>query len=270
MFGSLVIRNIKNIEKILTRNPGLNDVALKRFYSVESNKFVRAVTEDAKTIETTNFDPDSFGDLGTDKYIRHKMTEDEIKEEEFVNNEAQVPKHLKLRPGQYIRIMKNHLEKGDLKSAVEVLDMMKAVRDKPSEYMYRLLITSLADKEGNLEKAFQLFFQLKKSNQKINNKMFTSLVNACANSKNKIKAIEQLEYLREYFIKHQIPLNEIHYNAMIKAYGHHGYIFEAFQLVDEMRDKKMSTGVDTFNNLLNATISCKDSGVRYALVSMLY
>lgn len=62
------------------------------------------------------------------------------------------------------------------------------------------------------------------------------------------------------------PLNQTHYNALIKAYSRHGQVEETFQLLDEMRDKKLPIDHVTINNLLHGAGSQKEIGLKYALV----
>ena len=61
-------------------------------------------------------------------------------------------------------------------------------------------------------------------------------------------------------------LNETHYNTLVKAYARHKQVDEAFQFLDEMRDKNLPIDEITFNNLLHGATSQKETGIKYALI----
>ena len=52
----------------------------------------------------------------------------------------------------------------------------------------------------------------------------------------------------------------------MKAYARHQQVEEAFQMLDEMRDKQLKIDDVTFNNLLHGATSEKRTGIKYALV----
>ncbi|EZA54634.1 Pentatricopeptide repeat-containing protein [Ooceraea biroi] len=192
------------------------------------------------------------------------MDELEKKEEEFQDNEASVPRWMKHSLGQYGKMIKSHLSKNDLNSAIKVLDLIKEKRDKPTMYLYNLLIRGFA-RQGDVKQCFGLYNKAKQRGLIPNAATYTSLFNACAVSDNSTLALKQLNGLRQSLYEKQFPLNDTHYNVMVKAYSWHKKIIEAFQLVDEMRDKRMPFGEKTYNSLLHAAIADKEVGLRYAL-----
>lgn len=208
---------------------------------------------------------DSFGDLADRKFEKVPLDEDEQEEEKFVENEARIPRRFKLSAGGYANLIKSHIQRKDLKAALEVLDLIKANRDKPDVYMYNLLLRAFAV-AGDLKKCRSLYATMKKLGLECKDATYTSLFNVCANYPHKDVAITYLEDLRQELALKNILLNETHYNAMIKAYGRHGAILKAFSLADEMRDKRLPTGIITFNSLLIGTISNEEAGLRHALV----
>ncbi|XP_043285642.1 pentatricopeptide repeat-containing protein 1, mitochondrial [Venturia canescens] len=208
---------------------------------------------------------DVFGVLGDRKFEKIEMDEDEKKEEEFVENEARIPRRLKPSPGGYANLIKSHIQNKNLTAAMEVLDLIKLNRDKPNVYMYNLLLRAFAV-AGDFKKCRSLYALMKKRGLACNGATYTSILNVCANYPHKEVALDYLEGLRQEFAKKNIVLNETHYNTMIKAYGRHGAILEAFSLADEMRDKRLSTNEITFNSLLIGTISNREAGLRHALV----
>ncbi|XP_015171019.1 PREDICTED: pentatricopeptide repeat-containing protein 1, mitochondrial [Polistes dominula] len=208
---------------------------------------------------------DVFGDIGYNKYNRVEMDTEEEKEETFQDNIAKKPEKIKGAWRQYVTKMNHHIGNGDLSSALNVLSLIKENRDKPSTFMYNLLLRAYS-KQGDVKQCFSLYNKMKKAQLKPNNATYTSLINSCAESQNKSLALEKLKKLRIHLHETGHPMNETHYNVFIKAYSRHNCIAEAFQIVDEMRDKRISINVITYNSLLNATISDKKAGMRHALI----
>jgi len=193
------------------------------------------------------------------------MDELEKEEEEFQNTEKSLPRWMKYSLGQYGKMIKSHLSKNDLKSALKVLDLIKEKRDKPTMYMYNLLIRGFA-RQGDIKQCFSLYNKAKQYGLEPNAATYTSLFNACAVSDNNTLALEHLNNLRRLLYDRQFPLNVTHYNVMVKAYSWKNKIAEAFQLVDEMKDKRIYIGESTYNSLFHGTISDKEFGLQYALI----
>jgi len=192
------------------------------------------------------------------------MDEREQEEEKFQDKEAHVPRRLKPSLGQYAKMIKSHISKNDLNSALKVLDLIKENRDKPTLYLYNLLLYSFA-KQGDIKRCFSLYNKAKKHGLQPNAATYTSLFNACALA-DSTAALEHLDQLRRSLYERQFPLNEAHYNAMVKAYSWHGQIVKAFQLADEMRDRRIPIGESTYNSLFHGAISDKEAGLRHALI----
>lgn len=207
---------------------------------------------------------DVFGDISGRKFEHVEMDEFEQEEEKFQDTEGCVPRRLKPSIGQYGRMIKSHLSRKDIDSALQVLDLVKENRDKPTMYMYNLLIRALST-QGDVKKCFSLYNKAKKHDLKPNAATYTSLFNVCAMSSNKELALDHLNNLRQSLYEMQFPLNDTHYNVMVKAYSWHNQINEAFQLVDEMMDNRIPVGDITFNSLFHASIADKENGLRYAL-----
>ncbi|XP_018343136.1 PREDICTED: pentatricopeptide repeat-containing protein 1, mitochondrial isoform X2 [Trachymyrmex septentrionalis] len=208
---------------------------------------------------------DVFGDISGRKFERIPMDEREQEEEKFQDTEARVPRRLKPSLGQYAKMIKSHVSKNDLNSALQVLDLMKENRDKPTIYLYNLLLYGLA-KQGDVKQCFSLYNKAKKNGLQPNAATYTSLFNACALSDNSQVALEHLNRLRKSLYERQFPLNDAHYNVMVKAYSWHGQIVKAFQLADEMRDRRIPIGEITYNSLFHGAISDKEAGLRHALI----
>ncbi|KAG5315909.1 PTCD1 protein, partial [Acromyrmex insinuator] len=206
-----------------------------------------------------------FGDISGRKFERIPMDEREQEEEKFQDTEARVPRRLKPSLGQYAKMIKSHISKNDLNSALQVLDLMKENRDKPTMYLYNLLLYGLA-KQGDVKQCFSLYNKAKKYGLQPNAATYTSLFNACALSDNSEVALEHLNRLRKSLYERQFSLNDAHYNVMVKAYSWHGQIVKAFQLADEMRDRRIPIGEITYNSLFHGAISDKEAGLRHALI----
>lgn len=205
-----------------------------------------------------------FGDLSYKKYEFVEMDEAEKKEERFTENDAKIPKWQKLSPGRYAQLIKKHLEKKDMELALSVLDLAKQNRDKPTVYMYSLLIYAFA-LQGDVKRCFKLYNKMKKSKLVPNAAIYNSLINACAISKDTNAALEYLQSLRESFYRNNYALNETHYITLIKAYSWHKQIKNAFEIADEVMDKRLITK-DIYAVLFHAAISDKESGLKYALI----
>ncbi|XP_044009742.1 pentatricopeptide repeat-containing protein 1, mitochondrial [Aphidius gifuensis] len=208
--------------------------------------------------------PDVFGDLAGNKFEQIELDDDEQELEKFETNEHCVPKRLKPRPSQYAKMIEQHRNKGDMSSAMKVLDLVKENRDKPTYHMYNLLLKGWAD-QGDIRMCLKLLSIMKKKQLKKSGATYTSVLNACSNSNNREKALETLANIRLELIQNVAKLEEAHYNVMIKAYGKHNCLEEAFLLVDEMVDKKMKISEITFNSMMYAAISDGANGLRYVL-----
>ncbi|XP_012536909.1 pentatricopeptide repeat-containing protein 1, mitochondrial [Monomorium pharaonis] len=208
---------------------------------------------------------DVFGDISGRKFDRFPMDEPEQEEERFQDTEKSVPRRLKPSPGQYAKMIKSHVNKNDPKSALEVLDLMKQNRDKPTMYLYNLLLYLFA-KQGDIKRCFKLYVDAKRRGLKPNAATYVTLFNACALADDSALALDHLKQLRRSLYSAQFPLNEVHYNVMVKAYSWHGQIVEAFQLADEMRDRRIPIGEVTYNSLFHGAISDKEAGLRHALI----
>ncbi|KAL2742288.1 hypothetical protein V1477_009917 [Vespula maculifrons] len=208
---------------------------------------------------------DVFGDIGYVKYDKVEMDEEEEQEENFQDNIAKIPRRLKPSAGQYAQKIKSYISNGDLLSALDVLKLARENRDKPTYFMYNLLIRAYA-LQGDIKQCFSLYNKMKKDRLKPNDATYTSLFNACAESNNTSIALEKLNKLRFNLYEIGYLMNETHYNTLVKAYSRHNSIIEAFQVVDEMRDKRIPIKEITYNSLLNAAISDKQAGMRHTLI----
>ncbi|KAI4487072.1 hypothetical protein M0802_012061 [Mischocyttarus mexicanus] len=208
---------------------------------------------------------DIFGDIGYVKYNRAEMDEDEENEEEFQDNIAKKPHAVKVAWRKYVTKLKHHIANGDLSSALDVLSLVKENRDKPTSYMYNLLIRAYS-LQGDVKQCFSLYNRMKKHQLKPNDATYTSLINSCAELENDSFALEKLNKLRLYLNEIGYKMNKTHYHVLVKAYSRQNCILEAFEVVDEMKDKGLPLNETTYNFLLHAAISDKKAGMRHALI----
>ncbi|XP_014206763.1 pentatricopeptide repeat-containing protein 1, mitochondrial [Copidosoma floridanum] len=208
---------------------------------------------------------DVFGAMGGLKYEAVALDTDEKKEEERLKTlGGRVPRKLKPSPGQYADMMKAYMDKGDFESAEKIILECRKNYDKPTPYMFTLIIRGLA-MQGNVKGCYKYFAQMKAAKHKIKGNVYTSLFNACANSPNSDKALIYLEKIKDYMMNQKEPMNHAHYNALVKAYGQHDEYEKALKLFQQMMDKKMKIGISTLNSLMFAANSNKESGLKHVL-----
>lgn len=221
-------------------------------------------------------DPDTFGTLNqAETFTGQQTTEEEDLvamdpgdrvEQEYITHTPM--KSQNLGTTKYANMVKQHLKLGQVQEAIDVLEvrMLKDDRVKPDPFIYNLLINACA-RRGYTQKAFNLYNRMKQRSLKVRPCTYTALFNACAESPFKADALKRANKLRQWIVQNDYIANEANYNAMIKAYGRCGDISTAFQLVDEMKERKLQLKSDTVNFLLQACINDKALGFRHALLS---
>ncbi|KAH8378670.1 hypothetical protein KR009_000641 [Drosophila setifemur] len=209
-------------------------------------------------------DPDTFGDAKAND----GQPEDpgDIEEEAYISKPTRHSK--KLQAVEYARQIKDHLKAKRLNDAIAVLEqrMLREDRVKPDKYIYNLLISGCA-KAGNTRKAFALYTKMRQRGLQVTGGTYTSLFNACANSPSLSDGLAKAQIVRENMLEKGFEPNVKNYNAMIKAYGRCGDLDTAYMLADEMVERKLDMGADTFNFLLQACASNSEHGFRHALLT---
>lgn len=211
-------------------------------------------------------DPDCFGTLAGISRIDEKLEDDgDIKEENFLSN---IPlKSQQLTTKQYADIIKQYLKFKRIKEAIDILEirMLQEDKVKPENYIYNILIGACAE-VGYTKKAFKLFNDMKRRALKPTGDTYTCLFEACMNSPWPAYGLKMATHLRNLMIEKGVEPNITIYNVMIKTFGRCSDLPTAFKIVDEMISKKIKIRVHTFNHLLHACISNKESGLKNALV----
>lgn len=210
----------------------------------------------------SKIDTDNFGHLN--RTLEFKQDAGDIAEEEFHRNiplrRNQLPLEL------YKQMVRSFISEKRLKEAIDVVEVrMKEDRVKPDYYLYDLLIMECG-RRGYTKKAFKLYNRMKRRGLKVTGPTYAALFNACSKSIHPKAAIDLANNLRKIIIQNGFEANEIVYNAMISAYGRCGDIETAFQIVDEMKEKRLQLKIDTMNHLLQACCSDTEYGFRHALL----
>ena len=189
-----------------------------------------------------------------------------MEEEQYISRPTRRIK--KLSTKEYARMIKEHFINHRVKEALEVVEvrMLKEDRVKPENYIYNLLISGCA-KAGYTRKAFQLYTKMRQRGLKVKESTYTSLFNACANAPSRQDGLTRAIRLRESLLEKGYEFNVRNYNAMIKTFGHWGDVKTAYILADEMRDKNLPMGAETFNFLLQACASDEKHGFRHCLLT---
>ncbi|KOX78184.1 Pentatricopeptide repeat-containing protein 1 [Melipona quadrifasciata] len=190
------------------------------------------------------------------------MDEVEKREEKFMENV--LPKRQRFTYIQYVKLIKSHLCNKNLQLALNVLTVMKENRDKPDLYIYRLLISAFAQ-QGDVKQCFKLFKKLRERGFIPTPTVYSSLMHACAESKDTETALKYLTFLREHFYVKKINLTDINYAALIRAYNQHKQTLLAFEIADEAKDKGIYTQ-DIIAALFNGVINDTENGLKHCLV----
>lgn len=211
-----------------------------------------------------NNDAEVFGSLNKQATRSDYIDPGDIADDEHYRN---IPlRRDQLLPIRYVHMIQKHIRDKQLKEAIDILEVkMKEDRVKPNYYIYELLIIECG-RSGYTKKAFQLYNRMKKRGLQVTGPIYAALFNACANSIHPVEALKLAENLRKIIIQNGYAPNEIVYNAMIKAFGRCGDLQTAFELVDEMKERKLRLKIDTMNHLLQVCCSDKQLGFRHALL----
>lgn len=214
-------------------------------------------------------DPDVFGTLSNPNSITVHTEEqedpDDLVEQDYL--EKQPLRSQKLSTKQYATLILDHFKNYRFKEAIDVVEvrMLKVDRVQPESYIYNLLISELG-RLGYVKKAFKLYNKMKKRGLKVVGATYTALFNGCATTPFRKDGLERAKQLREIMIEKGDEPNTQNYHAMMKAFGRGGDLVTVFELMDEMKEKKIPIEVRTFNFLLQAAYEDGEHGLRHALI----
>ncbi|XP_055346606.1 pentatricopeptide repeat-containing protein 1, mitochondrial-like isoform X2 [Paramacrobiotus metropolitanus] len=188
----------------------------------------------------------------------------DLEDEEEEDMADHVP--FRQRPWYYILQLRKLIKRQNLPAALEFFEVRMGKEDqvRPILMCYDMLIAACG-RAGYLDKAFELYRQMKKRRCHPQDTTYVGLFNACAECPIPEEAVKRLKALREELqMKLHIP-NHYVYHSMIKAYGRCGDVIGAFQIADEMLHNNLELQNDTFCFLLMACISDKQAGFKHAI-----
>ncbi|XP_032520952.2 pentatricopeptide repeat-containing protein 1, mitochondrial [Danaus plexippus] len=258
-----LLRNLKNNSSTLLRQSLLSTTTITNITQQKIQNIKEHKTENNITYLE---DPDTFGTLSGQKVIKESLEDEgDIQEEKYL--QEQPLKSQKLTIKQYADIIKQYLQHKRIKEAIDVLEtrMLKEDRVKPENYIYNILIGACAE-VGYTKKAFQLYNDMKRRALRPTGDTYTCLFESCINSPYPTYGLKMATHLRNLMIEKNIEPNLTNYNVMIKAFGRCADLQTAFKIVDEMISKKIKIRSHTFNHLLQACITDKNHGLKYALI----
>lgn len=251
--------NIHNHKCILplVQNVPTRNITTNRFI----NENTQIITEE-EFLKRSRAHPDVFGSA----FKPEEEGDEGDKEHEAYFEDQPLPSQ-KLRTKQYADMIKDLIRKRKIQEAIDVLEvkMLKEDRVKPETYIYNLLLGACG-RVGYTKKAFSLFNRMKQRGLGPKGGTYTALFNACANSPWKTDGLSRATHLRNLMLEKGHEANTTTYNAMIKAFGRCGDLKTAFEIVDDMVAKRLPTREDTFNFLLQASITDQEAGFRHALL----
>lgn len=226
----------------------------------KSSKYQDEIHDNEKLLEKN--DRKIFGTLNRNG-VNDKANAIEEDDEHYQNmplRRDQLPQY------RYENMVKKHIRDKRLKEAIDVVEVrMKEDRVPPDYYIYDLLIMECG-RLGYTQQAFKLYNRMKKRDLKVTGPTYAALFNSIANTIQPTESLTLAQNLRKALIQNAYPMNEKIYNTMIKAFGRCGDIDTAFQLVDEMKEKRLQLKIDTMNHLLQVCCSDKQYGFRHALL----
>lgn len=152
----------------------------------------------------------------------------------------------------------------DFAGALSILEQAKSVKHRELKHMYRHMIVQFC-KIDDIDQAFGLLEEMDSLNFNLHRTTCTSLINVCAYHKDTPKAVERLDYLRQFFSDNNIELSIIHYHALINAFGRHGRVNAVLEIIDEMRSKGVATDFTESYNRLLSSLPASDQILKHTL-----
>lgn len=253
------------LSQCLHKAPFVSPLGIPKNLPVCFHTTILAKSESERDFLVKQSDPDTFGPPTLSETYEDFEDPGDIAEHERITYKPSRSQQLTTK--QYADMIKSHIKNKRIKEAIDVLEvrMLKEDKVKPENYIYNLLIGACG-RLGYTKKAFQLYNRMKQRDLKVTGGTYTALFNACATSYWPEDGLNRANHLRDLMLQKGYEPNVTNYNAMIKAYGRCGDLMTAFQLVDEMRSKKLNIDVITMNFLLQSCISDKEFGFRHALL----
>jgi pentatricopeptide repeat protein len=173
------------------------------------------------------------------------------------------------RPIEYYdRMMKQLWKSGGPEKMGKMMDLFEQMQHEdrhPQQAHHITMLISGCAEFGLVDKAFHFFDLLLKNGKHPTKAGVTALLNACAESRDRHKALEKLALITDWIRETSYPCNKIHYTAMVKAYARQGDLRSAFAVLKDMANEGHELDDRTYCMLLMGCITDRFSGFSHAI-----
>ncbi|XP_061686887.1 pentatricopeptide repeat-containing protein 1, mitochondrial [Syngnathoides biaculeatus] len=225
--------------------------------------------------ELASSSEENFGAMSTDMSARRsfkKVSPEMLNLSYPEDDDDKRSEETRRKPGRrnttywYFLQCKKLIKAGKLQEALEMFerDMLRGEKLQPEEYNYSVLIGGCG-RAGQLKKAFKLYNDLKKRGLEASDATYTSLFNACAESRHTQVALEQAVKLEQELRRKNLTLSVATYHAMLKMHALNNSLHSCIHTLREMLDVGHAITQETFHYLLMGCLKDKQLGFRLAL-----
>lgn len=228
----------------------------------------KAISQDdsEQDIDFSKLNPDKFGDLyAQSRAIKDApLKSDSLRDDPDGYDELTIKRGPKKSMAAYERIIKEeyYRKPRDIRKLLKLhREYIYEDRYIPPRTFYLWFINACAQ-VGYTKKAIELLHEMKRFDLTPTKGTVTALFNACANCTGSTEyGLEQTKKLREYFELSGYEFNDIHYNAIIKAFAKLGDMKSAYHTLDVMKEKGHDTSLETYSMLLMGCIADRQNGL---------
>lgn len=204
---------------------------------------------------------DVLGKLLHNRFLRPAATEKAV---------FQAMRFVQLLPRQYVDARTYNMvltvcaNAGDLRSAMQVADMLQAAGLKQDAIIYTNLLKVCAA-AGNAEKAFTIAAEVKGSGIRMEKEMYSALVSACGaailrsngDRRAQLVLLERAFNIVKDMISASLPVDAPVWNALVTASGRAGQLQRALSVLEDMLARGCKPNDRTYAALVDA---CARSG----------
>ncbi|KAL6495095.1 hypothetical protein OROGR_030777 [Orobanche gracilis] len=140
-----------------------------------------------------------------------------------------------------------------MEKAVNILDKMLLARISPNEHSYTTIMHGYASL-GDTEKAFGYFSKIKNEGLELDVFTYEALLKACCKSSRMQSALAVTKEMKAQ----NIPRNTFIYNILMDGWARRGDVWEAADLMQQMRQAGVQPDIHTYTSFINA---CCKAGV---------
>lgn len=149
----------------------------------------------------------------------------------------------------------------DFNGALAILEEAKLSKYRDLSTMYRVLLTELA-KCGDMDTVFHLLDNMHKEGVKVNKGTLTYLIKM-SKGNNAFLLRKNLKSLRNFVAKENLDLGVSQYLDMVEAYGKHGLVEEALEVISELTKRGLRYNETAYLYLLNVLSQFEDVGITH-------